>query len=207
MDIGRLDASVYPAVQNFCVAARALGIGTSLTTVIRIHAAETLAALGVPANDDGSPRYEIAACIPLGRPAGNFGVAPRKPASRGHPLEHLRRTPPRLSAARPRMTGPACVGSFDQRVVGHSLVEVAYQLAPLAQVLEVGIGLALGHLAPRSFAEQHAHERGDGAVRQIVHGVADDVEPLLVVLDDVFGSSAEVDERMAVRRQCDRDVA
>ena len=27
MDIGRLDASVYPAVQNFCVAARALGLG------------------------------------------------------------------------------------------------------------------------------------------------------------------------------------
>ena len=81
MDIGRLDASVYPAVQNFCVAARALGIGTSLTTVIRIHAAETLAVLGVPANDDGSPRFEIAACIPMGRPAGNFGVAPRKPAS------------------------------------------------------------------------------------------------------------------------------
>lgn len=81
MDIGRLDASVYPAVQNFCVAARALGIGTSLTTVIRIHASETLEALGVPANDDGSPRFEIAACIPMGRPAGNFGVAPRKPAS------------------------------------------------------------------------------------------------------------------------------
>ncbi len=81
MDIGRLDASVYPAVQNFCVAARALGIGTSLTTVIRIHAAETLEVLGVPANDDGSPRFEIAACIPIGRPAGRFGVAPRKPAS------------------------------------------------------------------------------------------------------------------------------
>ncbi len=37
MDIGRLDASVYPAVQNFCVAARSLGLGTALTTVIRIH--------------------------------------------------------------------------------------------------------------------------------------------------------------------------
>ena len=37
MDIGRLDASVYPAVQNFCLAARALGLGTTLTTVIRIH--------------------------------------------------------------------------------------------------------------------------------------------------------------------------
>ena len=81
MDIGRLDASVYPAVQNFCVAARALGIGAALTTVIRIHSAEVLAALGVPANDDGSPRYEIAACVPIGRPAGRFGVAPRKPAS------------------------------------------------------------------------------------------------------------------------------
>jgi nitroreductase len=81
MDIGRLDASVYPAVQNLCVAARALGIGTALTTVIRIHAAEVLEALGVPANDDGNPRFEIAACIPMGRPAGRFGVAPRKPAS------------------------------------------------------------------------------------------------------------------------------
>ncbi len=81
MDIGRLDASVYPAVQNFCLAARALGIGTALTTVVRIHAAEVLAALGVPTNDDGSPRFEIAACVPMGRPAGRFGVAPRKPAS------------------------------------------------------------------------------------------------------------------------------
>lgn len=76
MDIGRLDASVYPAVQNFCVAARSLGIGTSLTTVIRIHGDEVLEALGVPAG-----RFEIAALVPVGRPAGRFGVAPRKPAA------------------------------------------------------------------------------------------------------------------------------
>jgi nitroreductase len=75
MDIGRLDASVYPAVQNFCVAARSLGLGTVLTTVIRIHAAEVLAELGVP---DG--RFEIAALVPVGRPRGHFGVALRKPA-------------------------------------------------------------------------------------------------------------------------------
>jgi len=81
LDIGRLDASVYPAVQNFCVAARALGLGTALTTVIRINSEATLAALGVPSNDDGSPRYEIAACVPVGRPVGHFGVAPRKPAT------------------------------------------------------------------------------------------------------------------------------
>ena len=75
MDIGRLDASVYPAVQNFCVAARALGLGTALTTVIRIHGDEVLDALGVPEG-----RFEIAALVPVGYPAGNFGVAPRKPA-------------------------------------------------------------------------------------------------------------------------------
>jgi nitroreductase len=81
MDIGRLDASVYPAVQNFCLAARALGLGTALTTVIRIHSAEVLDLLGVPARADGRARFEIAALVPLGYPKGNFGVAPRKPAT------------------------------------------------------------------------------------------------------------------------------
>ena len=73
MDIGPLYASVYPAVQNFCVAARSLGLGTALTTVIRIYTDETLSALGV---SDG---YEIAALVPVGYPAGNFGQARRKP--------------------------------------------------------------------------------------------------------------------------------
>lgn len=81
MDIGRLDASVYPAVQNFCVAARALGLGTALTTVIRIHSAEVLELLGVPARADGLARFEIAALVPVGYPKGNFGVAPRKPVA------------------------------------------------------------------------------------------------------------------------------
>lgn len=76
MDIGRLDASVYPSVQNFCVAARSLGLGTALTTVIRVYGDEALDALGVPAD-----RFEVAALIPVGYPSGNFGVAPRKPAS------------------------------------------------------------------------------------------------------------------------------
>jgi nitroreductase len=77
LDIGRLDASVYPAVQNFCVAARALGLGTTLTTVIRVRGAEVLSLLGVPEG-----RFEIAALVPLGYPQGSFGVAPRKPAEK-----------------------------------------------------------------------------------------------------------------------------
>jgi nitroreductase len=75
LDIGRLDASVYPAVQNFCVAARSLGLGTTLTTVIRVYGDEVLDALGVPQG-----RFEIAALVPVGHPTGVFGVAPRKPA-------------------------------------------------------------------------------------------------------------------------------
>jgi nitroreductase len=77
LDIGRLDASVYPAVQNFCVAARALGLGTTLTTVVRIRSQQVLSLLGVP---DG--RFEIAALVPLGHPHGSFGIAPRKPAEK-----------------------------------------------------------------------------------------------------------------------------
>jgi nitroreductase len=73
MDIGPLYASCYPAVQNFMVAARALGIGTALTTVVRIHTEEVFTDLGIPAG------FEIAALIPMGRPAGKFGVAYRKP--------------------------------------------------------------------------------------------------------------------------------
>jgi nitroreductase len=76
LDIGRLDASVYPSVQNFCVAARALGLGTALTTVVRIEGSALLDLIGAPPD-----RFEVAALVPVGRPAGRFGVAPRKPAA------------------------------------------------------------------------------------------------------------------------------
>ena len=54
---------------------RSLGLGTTLTTVIRIHTAEVLAELGVPEG-----RFQIAALVPVGVPVGSFGVARRKPA-------------------------------------------------------------------------------------------------------------------------------
>ncbi|GLZ28939.1 nitroreductase [Lentzea sp. NBRC 105346] len=72
LDIGPLHASIYPAVQNFCLAARALGLGTTLTTVIRVHQAEALELLGV------SSGFEIAALVPVGHPEGSFGVAARR---------------------------------------------------------------------------------------------------------------------------------
>ena len=66
-------ASIYPAVQNILLAARALGIGSTLTTIHRFRDAELKALLGIP------PAIETAALIPLGYPLGKFGHAPRKP--------------------------------------------------------------------------------------------------------------------------------
>ena len=74
MDIGPLTGSVYPAVQNLMLAARGLGIGATLTTVFRIYQDEVRKLCGIP------DRYEVMALVPLGRPRGKFGVAPRRPA-------------------------------------------------------------------------------------------------------------------------------
>ena len=74
LDVGTPFASVYPAVQNFMLAARGLGIGSTLTTVYRIYQDEVREICAIP------ERYEgIVALVPLGRPRGSFGVAPRRP--------------------------------------------------------------------------------------------------------------------------------
>lgn len=73
LDVGTPFASVYPAVQNFMLAARGLGIGTTLTTVYRIHQQEVREICGIP------ERYEIVALIPMGRPAKPFRVGRRRP--------------------------------------------------------------------------------------------------------------------------------
>ena len=61
------DASIYPSVQNLMLAARALGLGTVLTTLHRRRKAQSHAILGIP--DD----IESAAIIPLGWPDREYG--------------------------------------------------------------------------------------------------------------------------------------
>jgi nitroreductase len=75
MDVGPTYASVYPAVQNFILACRAHGLGTVLTTVYRVYEDEVRAVCDIP------DRYEVVALLPVGHPKGNWGVAPRRPAS------------------------------------------------------------------------------------------------------------------------------
>lgn len=64
-------ASVYPAVQNMLLAARALGLGSTLTTRHLLHEKEAEAALGLPR---GVHSYAI---LPIGYPMGKFGPVGR----------------------------------------------------------------------------------------------------------------------------------
>lgn len=66
-------ASVYPAVQNLLLAARALGYGGALTMWQSIVEDELKAILGVPEH------VALSACVTLGRPQGHHGPVRRKP--------------------------------------------------------------------------------------------------------------------------------
>jgi len=66
-------ASIYPAVQNMLLAARALGLGATLTTRHLLYEKEAEAALGLPS---GVHSYAI---LPIGYPMGKFGPVGRGP--------------------------------------------------------------------------------------------------------------------------------
>ncbi len=66
---------IWPAVQNLMLAARALGLGTRLTTILTARERELKALLGMP------DHVETVALIPLGYPRGRFGLLDRRPAS------------------------------------------------------------------------------------------------------------------------------
>jgi nitroreductase len=69
-------ASIYPSVQNLMLAARALGLGTVLTTLHRRRKAQVHAILGIP------DHVETAAIIPLGWPDRAYGPNRRPPLER-----------------------------------------------------------------------------------------------------------------------------
>jgi nitroreductase len=67
--------SVYPAIQNLMLAARARGLGTTLTTLHKVREGEVKAVLGIP--DD----FETIALIPVGYPRGRWGRPVRTPSA------------------------------------------------------------------------------------------------------------------------------
>jgi nitroreductase len=66
-------SSIYPAVQNMLLAARALGLGATLTTLYLNFEKEVETALGLPSD------VHTYALIPVGYPMGRFGPVRRVP--------------------------------------------------------------------------------------------------------------------------------
>ena len=66
-------SSIYGAVQNMCLAIRALGLGTTLTTRHTGYGKEVDAIFGLP------PGVQSYAILPIGWPMGRFGPLGRGP--------------------------------------------------------------------------------------------------------------------------------
>lgn len=66
-------SALYPAAQNILLAARALGLGSCFTTFHMLCEAELKQLLGIP------EEVRIAATIPVGWPARDFGPLARRP--------------------------------------------------------------------------------------------------------------------------------
>lgn len=77
-------SSIFPAVWSAMLAARAEGVGSTLTTVLLFRAREVMGVLGVPEQGD----WRLSCCVTLGYPTGRWGIAPRRPVhevtSRNH---------------------------------------------------------------------------------------------------------------------------
>ena len=80
--------SVFPAVQNLLLAARALGIGSVLTTLHAQVMERVYAMFDIPRE------VEFHCCIPLGYPRGRFGPTKRYPTSETTSWERWNAKPP-----------------------------------------------------------------------------------------------------------------
>lgn len=72
-NFGATYGSIFPAIELMMLAARALGIGTAMTTMLSSREPETKAMLGVP------EQYQLIALVPMGYPADGFKRPLRKP--------------------------------------------------------------------------------------------------------------------------------
>lgn len=100
-------ASIYPAVWSAMLAARGLGVGTCLTTILGIFKqTEVFDVLGVP-HDRG---WTMNAAVSCGYPLGRWGLARRSPA---HQVAYAERwgDPPAFTVDAPMWTEPEDYGS------------------------------------------------------------------------------------------------
>lgn len=71
----RGESSTFPVLWNLCLAARAEGLGTFITTLLKLRKREVEQLLGMP---EGF--WHMHAMVPIGYPTGRWGTAARAPA-------------------------------------------------------------------------------------------------------------------------------
>ncbi len=71
----RGESTTFPVLWNLCLAARAEGLGTFITTLLKLRKREVEELLGMP---EGF--WHMHAMIPIGYPTGRWGRAERQPA-------------------------------------------------------------------------------------------------------------------------------
>lgn len=81
-NFGATYGSMFPAIELLMLSARALGLGTAMTTMLSNREPETRALFGVP------EQYQLITLIPMGYPADGFKRPYRKPV---WPRIHLER--------------------------------------------------------------------------------------------------------------------
>ena len=107
VDIGNTYyTSLIPALQNFMLAARSLGIGTCLTTLFRVHQDEIRAVCDIPAE------YEIEALVPMGTAPGSVRRGAPEPGRNRDVVAELRGVS--ASGVEPAAAPGACAGSPGQ---------------------------------------------------------------------------------------------
>ena len=80
-------AGVIPATQNLLLAARALGIGGTITTLHAVVDERVHELFGIP------DEVQVVYCVPLGYPKGDFGSLDRKPLAEVTSLDRWAEVP------------------------------------------------------------------------------------------------------------------
>jgi len=70
------ETSTFPCLWNLCLAARAEGLGTSVTTLLKLQKERVEGLLGMPKDSI----WNMHAMVPIGYPIGRWGVPNRRPA-------------------------------------------------------------------------------------------------------------------------------
>lgn len=70
------ETTTFPCLWNLCLAARSVGLGTTITTLLKLQKERVEDLMGMPKDSI----WNMHAMVPIGYPTGNWGVPRRRPA-------------------------------------------------------------------------------------------------------------------------------